>query len=130
VSLGTGGVSIIALLMCVAAGIRAIITSSSDEKLKNLLKLYPTARGINYKTTSDQGAQIKRLTDGRGVDFVINNTGPQSILNDIGYLCGRGGTVSLVGFLQGFEADWDPSKLMDLMAKSAKIKYATPSHTH
>jgi threonine dehydrogenase-like Zn-dependent dehydrogenase len=110
-------------LLCLAAGIRPIITSSSDEKLKALQELHPEVRGINYKTIPDQGAEIRRLTDGRGVDFVVNNTGPQSILDDIGFLCGRGGTVSIVGFLQGFEADWEPKRIMNLMAKSAKIKY-------
>jgi NADPH:quinone reductase-like Zn-dependent oxidoreductase len=119
---GTGGVSIIALLMCVAGGIRPIITSSSDEKLQALQKLYPEVLAINYKTTKDMGAEVKRLTHGRGVDFVINNTGPQSIPEDIGFLCGRGGSVALVGFLHGFEADWEPKRLMELMMKSAKIK--------
>jgi NADPH:quinone reductase-like Zn-dependent oxidoreductase len=121
-SIGTGGVSIIALLMCIAGGIRPIITSSSDEKLKALQKLYPEVLGINYKTTKDQDAEVKRLTDGRGVDFVLNNTGPQSILEDIGFLCERGGTVSMIGFLHGLKADWDPSGLMGLMRKSAKLK--------
>jgi threonine dehydrogenase-like Zn-dependent dehydrogenase len=119
---GTGGVSIFALLLCVASGIRPIITSSSDEKLRALQELYPEVRGINYKTVSDQGAEIKRLTDGRGVDFVINNTGPQSIIDDISFLCGRGGTVSLVGFLHGLTADWQPGLIMSLMSKAAKIK--------
>jgi NADPH:quinone reductase-like Zn-dependent oxidoreductase len=127
---GTGGVSIIALLMCIAAGIRPIITSSSDEKLKALQKQFPEVLGINYKTTSDHGAEVKRHTNGRGVDFVINNSGPQSILDDIGFLCERGGTVSLVGFLQGFEANWEPSKIMALMSKAAKIKYALSMLLH
>jgi NADPH:quinone reductase-like Zn-dependent oxidoreductase len=119
---GTGGVSIFALLLCVAAGIRPIITSSSDEKLKALQELYPEVRGINYKTVSDQSAEIKRLTDGRGVDFVINNTGPQSIIEDISFLCGRGGSVALVGFLHGLTADWQPGMIMSLMSKAAKVK--------
>jgi NADPH:quinone reductase-like Zn-dependent oxidoreductase len=121
-SLGTGGVSIMALRLCVAAGIRPIITSSSNKKITVLQKLYPEVRGINYKTTSDQGAEVKRLTDGRGIDFVINNTGPQSLIQDIGFLCERGGSVALVGFLQGVEGDWQPRQIMDTMMKSAKIK--------
>lgn len=108
--------------MCVAGGIRPIITSSSEEKLRALQQLHPEFLGINYKITKEMGAEVKRLTDGRGVDFVINNTGPQSIPEDIGFLCGRGGTVSLVGFLYGFDADWEPKRVMDLMMKSAKIK--------
>ncbi|KAF2202620.1 NAD(P)-binding protein [Delitschia confertaspora ATCC 74209] len=119
---GTGGVSMFALLICLSAGIRPIITSSSDKKLEAIQKLSPEVRGINYKTVSDQAAEINRITNGRGVDFVINNTGPGSIPDDIGFLCQRGGTVSLVGFLDGFEANWEPKRLVELMAKGAKIK--------
>jgi hypothetical protein len=39
-----------ALILCVAAGIRPIITSSSNKKITVLQKLYPEVRGINYKT--------------------------------------------------------------------------------
>ncbi|KAH7386733.1 chaperonin 10-like protein [Phaeosphaeria sp. MPI-PUGE-AT-0046c] len=119
---GTGGVSVMALLISVAAGIKPIITSSSDEKLSSLQKLHPEVCGLNYKTVTDQSAEVKRLTDGRGVDFVINNTGPQSLIEDIGLLCDSRGTVSIVGFLQGFNADWDPKSIMTLMTKGAKVK--------
>lgn len=120
---GTGGVSVMALLISVAGGIKPIITSSSDEKLAALQKLHPSVRGLNYKTTADQGAEVKRLTDGRGVDFVINNTGPRSLMQDIGFLSDSLGTVSIVGFLEGFDADWDPKSIMTLMSKGAKIKW-------
>ncbi|CVL00482.1 related to zinc-binding oxidoreductase [Fusarium mangiferae] len=119
---GTGGVSMFALLICLAAGIQPIITSSSDEKLEAVKKLDPRVRGINYKTTQDQGEEVKRLTDGLGVDFVINNAGPGSIPQDISFLRQRGGTVSFVGFLGGIGGDWQPAAIMALMAKSARIK--------
>ncbi|KAI1063429.1 hypothetical protein LB506_012806 [Fusarium annulatum] len=119
---GTGGVSMFALLICVAAGIQPIITSSSDEKLEVIKRLDSKVRGINYKTTQDQGLEVSRLTDGRGVDFVVNNTGPASIPQDISFLRQRGGTVSLVGFLDGVGGDWQPAAIMALMGKSARIK--------
>ncbi|KAF5580714.1 uncharacterized protein FSUBG_13318 [Fusarium subglutinans] len=119
---GTGGVSMSALLICVAAGIQPIITSSSDEKLAAIKKLGSQVRGINYKTTQDQVSEVSRLTDGRGVDFVVNNTGPASIPQDISFLRQRGGTVSLVGFLDGTGGDWQPAAIMALMGKSARIK--------
>ncbi|PNP79498.1 hypothetical protein FNYG_07114 [Fusarium nygamai] len=118
----TGGVSMFALLICIAAGIQPIITSSSDEKLEAIKKLGSEVRGINYKTTQDQALEVSRLTDGRGVDFVINNTGPASIPQDISFLRQRGGTVSLVGFLDGTDGDWQPAAIMALMGKSARIK--------
>ncbi|KAK4200739.1 putative alcohol dehydrogenase [Triangularia verruculosa] len=119
---GTGGVSLFALLICLAAGIRPIITSSSNKKLEDIQKLGSDVRGINYKTVSDLASEVKRLTDDKGVDFVINNTGPASIPEDIGFLRQRGGLVSLVGFLAGTDGDWQPSALMALMGKFAKLK--------
>ncbi|KAK1783328.1 putative alcohol dehydrogenase [Copromyces sp. CBS 386.78] len=119
---GTGGVSLFALLICLAAGIRPIITSSSDKKLEDIRKLGPDVRTINYRTVSDQASEVKRLTDGNGVDFVVNNTGPASIPQDISFLRQRGGVVSLVGFLEGINGDWQPSAMMALMGKSAKLK--------
>ncbi|KZL74892.1 alcohol dehydrogenase [Colletotrichum incanum] len=119
---GTGGVSLFALLLCLASGIKPIITSSSDEKLEEIKKLDPNVHGINYKTTTDQKAEILRATNGKGVDFVVNNTGPGSIPEDIGFLRQKGGTVSLVGFLDGGNGNWEPNAIMALMSKSAKLK--------
>lgn len=110
------------LLLCLSAGVRPIITSSSDEKLAAIKKLSPEIQGLNYKTVTDQGAEIQRLTNGRGVHYVVNNTGPKSLMDDISFLCERGGTVSMVGFLDGFNADWAPGDIMRLMHKSAKLK--------
>jgi len=110
------------LLICLAAGIRPIITSSSDRKLQDIQKLGSDVRTINYKTVSDQAAEVSRLTDGKGVDFVINNTGPGSIPQDISFLRRRGGVISLVGFLAGLNGDWQPAALMALMAKFAKLQ--------
>ncbi|KAK4233034.1 chaperonin 10-like protein [Achaetomium macrosporum] len=119
---GTGGVSLFALLLCLAAGIRPIITSSSDKKLAELQKLSPDVRTINYKTLPDHTAEVQRLTDSKGVDFVVNNTGPGSLPQDIGFLRQHGGVVSLIGFLEGISGDWEPSALMALMMKTAKLK--------
>jgi NADPH:quinone reductase-like Zn-dependent oxidoreductase len=119
---GTGGVSLFALLICLAAGIRPVITSSSDEKLEGIRKLGADVRTINYRTVSDQATEVKRLTDGKGVDFVLNNTGPASIPEDISFLRQRGGIVSLVGFLAGINGDWPPSAIMGLMDKRARVQ--------
>lgn len=110
------------LILCLSAGIRPIITSSSDEKIAAIKKLDPSIQGLNYKTVADQQAEVKRLTNGRGVHFVINTTGPQSIMDDIGFLSRTDGTVSLVGFLAGFEADWAPADIMNLLYKRAKLQ--------
>ncbi|RSM06750.1 hypothetical protein CEP52_005597 [Fusarium oligoseptatum] len=119
---GTGGVSMFALLICVAAGIKPIITSSSDAKLERVKQLGRDVQGINYKKHADVAAEALRLTGGKGVDYVVNNTGPASMPYDLQALRKKYGTISFVGFLEGFEADWSPSLLLTLMSKAAKIQ--------
>src|SRR5690606_21045590 len=76
--LGTGGVSIFALQFAKAAGARIIITSSSDDKLERA-KALGAADTINYHTTPDWAAEVRRLTNGRGVDMVVETGGPGTL---------------------------------------------------
>ncbi|CAI6341041.1 unnamed protein product [Periconia digitata] len=119
---GTGGVSMYALLICLSAGIRPIITSSSDEKLANILKLDPRIAGINYKTHPDITAEVLRITQGNGVDYVVNNVGLSSVPEDIKSLRKWGGSIALVGFLEGFKAGWPSEVLFQLLEKAAKLQ--------
>jgi NADPH:quinone reductase-like Zn-dependent oxidoreductase len=100
---GTGGVSMFALQICLAAGIRPIITSFSDKKLEMARSLDSpgTVDTINHKTHPKWESEVLRLTDGNGADIVIENVGPATIVQSLASLAQRG-TVSLVGFLGGF----------------------------
>jgi NADPH:quinone reductase-like Zn-dependent oxidoreductase len=101
--LGTGGVSSFALQFAVAAGARVIITSSSDEKLARAKALGATD-GINYKSTPDWAAEVRRLTDGRGVDHVVEVGGPGTLQQSIAS-ARLGGVVSLIGVLTRGQID-------------------------
>ncbi|KAF2255106.1 GroES-like protein [Trematosphaeria pertusa] len=119
---GTGGVSMFALLLCLAANITPIITSSSDAKLAFIRKISLLVKGFNYKTDPGQAEQVKQLTDSKGVDIVVNNTGAASFPADLESLRQRHGTISLVGFLEEKKAEWDPNALLGLMVKCATIQ--------
>ena len=123
---GAGGVSMFALILCVAAGIKPIITSSSDDKLNEIKKLGSKENpviGINYSTHPDWDVEAKRLTDGLGVDVVVNNIGITAMEKSINVLVRRGGTISLVGFLGGVADQSEmPDCVMPLMKKTAKTQ--------
>ena len=68
--MGTGGVSIFALQFAKMYGARVIATSSSDAKLKRLKELGASGV-INYKTTPEWDEAVLELTDGLGVDHVV-----------------------------------------------------------
>jgi len=88
-TLGTGGVSLFELQFAKAAGARVIATSSSEEKLEKLERLGADAV-INYKAAPDWGRKAKELTDGRGVDHVIEVGGPGTLARSIA-ACRTGG---------------------------------------
>ena len=95
--LGTGGVSIFALQFAHAAGARVIATSSSDEKLARALSL-GASDGVNYKTDPEWQHAVRKLTDGRGVDHVVEVGGPGTIQRSVG-ATRNGGVVTLIGVL-------------------------------
>ena len=99
-TLGTGGVSLFALQFAKAAGARVIATSSSEEKLEQLQRL-GADDVISYKAVPDWGQKAKDLTDGRGVDHVIEVGGPATLAQSIA-ACRMGGHIALIGVLTGF----------------------------
>lgn len=101
--LGTGGVSLFALQFAKAAGARVIATSSSEEKLEKLKRL-GADDVINYKAVPEWGQKAKDLTDGRGVDHVIEVGGPGTLAQSI-TACRLGGHIALIGVLTGFAGE-------------------------
>ncbi len=106
---GTGGVSMLGLQIARAAGARVIVISSSDEKLQRARALGASG-GINYKATPEWDKEVQKLTNGRGVDCVIEIGGAGTLARSFQSL-GYGGKVSLIGFLAG-PGDSNPYPLM------------------
>lgn len=102
---GTGGVSVAALQIARAAGARVIATSGSDEKRDKLRALGADAV-INYRQVPDWDREVKRLTDGRGVDITLDVAGAET-LNQSVRAVKLDGTVGIVGFVSGKELPFD-----------------------
>jgi len=107
--LGTGGVSLQALLLAKAAGARVIITSSSKEKLAHARKLGADLL-INYKEHPDWDKEVMRLTNGYGADCVVEVGGAGTLSRSMRSLA-QGGKISLIGVLTR-EGDTNPHTLM------------------
>lgn len=99
---GTGGVSLFALQIGVAAGARVLMTSSSAEKLARTKELGAFA-GVNYRGRADWADEVLALTDGRGVDLAIDIGGASS-LNESVRATAMGGAVGIVGLVGGLMA--------------------------
>ncbi|CAG8006618.1 unnamed protein product [Penicillium salamii] len=107
---GTGGVSVFALKLASAAGLRTILTSSSDAKLQQMREMYPSILTVNYSKIPDWDIEVMKLTGGVGVDIVVENGGASSLVKSL-KCTRRGGVVSQVGYLSG----QDPSHLRELI---------------
>lgn len=100
---GTGGVATFALMFTRILGARAIVISSSDDKLEQA-----RARGaeglINYRTTPDWDRAVLDFTDGVGVDHILELGGKESINRSLA-AARVGGRIMIIGVLSGFSQE-------------------------
>lgn len=96
---GTGGVSLFAVQLAKAFGAQVIATTSTSDKAVRLRKL-GADHVLNYRTSPDWGEQARALTNGRGVDRVIEVGGPETLAQSVAAVA-IGGQVSLIGILAG-----------------------------
>ncbi|HSH43724.1 MAG TPA: NAD(P)-dependent alcohol dehydrogenase [Arenicellales bacterium] len=101
--LGTGGVSVFALQFARLLGVRPIITSSSDDKLARAREL-GAWETINYTNHPDWDDLVLDMTDGRGVDAVVEVGGAGTLERSIA-ATRVAGTIALIGVLTGGQID-------------------------
>jgi NADPH:quinone reductase-like Zn-dependent oxidoreductase len=107
---GTGGVSIFALQFAKAAGLRTIVTSSTDQKLERAKQL-GASETINYKADPNWDEPARKLTDGIGVDHVIEVGGSGTMPRSLRAVRVEG-TVSVIGVLSGADATVSPLSIL------------------
>jgi NADPH:quinone reductase len=90
---GAGGVGVAAIQLAKRAGARVLSTASSDEKLERLKEL-GLDEGINY-TRDDFVVETRRLTEGRGVDVIVDSVGGATLQGSINALAYRGRCVTV-----------------------------------
>lgn len=114
---GTGGVALFAVQFAKMFGVRVIALTSSEEKAQRLTAL-GADRVINYLEHPEWSTQVRALTDGLGVERVVEVGGPgtlkQSILSSA-----PGGEIALLGFVAKGEQTID---FMTLFKSGATIR--------
>ncbi len=109
--LGTGGVSLFALQFAKAHGARVLVTSSSDEKLEHARRL-GADEIINYRSSPKWAKEVLRLTEGKGVDLVLETGGTETFPQSV-EAAGLDSTVFIIGFLSGTEVSISVVPLME-----------------
>lgn len=111
--LGTGGVSVFGLLFAKMHGARAIITSSSDEKLERAKQL-GADHCINYRSHPDWEKEVLKVTDGEGVHHALEVGGQDTFPKTLQSL-GPNGRMSIIGGVSGFSGAFDFGEMIARM---------------
>jgi tumor protein p53-inducible protein 3 len=116
---GGSGVGTASILLLKEAGARSIVTAGSDEKCNQCLKLGADV-AINYNS-APFATQIKTVTNGRGVDIILDSIGAAYLMPNIESLA-QGGRLVLIGLMKGNKSEID---LMPVLRKHLQIMGST-----
>ncbi len=110
-----GGVSLAAMQLAKSIGARVIVTSREDDKLEKALTL-GAQEAINSQT-QDVARTVMALTDGRGVDVVVENVGEAVWSSALKSLV-RGGRLVTCGATSG---DQPPADIKRIFIRQLQI---------
>lgn len=114
-----GGVAVASLQLALMAGARVFVTSSSDAKIERACALGASG-GVNYRTDK-VAPRILSLTDGEGVDLVIDSVGEASWGDSLRSLR-RGGRLVTCGATTGSNP---PAEIQRLFIRQLEIYGST-----
>jgi NADPH2:quinone reductase len=106
---GSGGIGVAAIQMATALGHTVYVTAGSDEKCRFCEDL-GAAKAINYKTENFAGV-IKKLTNGKGVDVILDMIGGDYTAGNLSALADEGRLV-LINTMKGKDVQVDLSVVM------------------
>jgi NADPH2:quinone reductase len=99
---GSGGIGVTAIQFAAAFGATVYATAGSDEKCAACLRFGADA-AINYRS-EDFAEAVKRLTEGRGVDVILDMVGAPYMTRNIRSLA-MDGRLVLIAFLGGSKVE-------------------------
>jgi len=88
---GTSGIGVTAIQLAKAAGATVIVTAGSDEKC-DACRALGADHAINYRT-HDFAAEVKRLTEGKGADVILDMVAGDYVARELGCLATDGRLV-------------------------------------
>jgi NADPH2:quinone reductase len=106
---GTSGIGTMAISLARLFGLRVFVTCGSDGKCAKALELGADG-AINYRT-EDFVARAKELTEGRGVDIVLDMVGGDYLPRNLDCLAAEGRHVS-IAVQRGVSAELNIVKIM------------------
>lgn len=106
---GTSGIGVTAIQLARARGATVIVTAGSDEKCAACLAL-GAHHAINYKT-HDFVAEVRRITDGRGPDVILDMVAGSYVAREVECLA-EDGRLVIIAVQGGVKAEFDASLVL------------------
>ena len=106
---GAGGIGTMAIQLAHALGARVVTTAGSAEKLE-LVRSLGADVVVNYRT-QDFVEEVRRATDGRGADVILDNMGASYLDRNLDALATAGRLV-IIGMQGGTKGELDIAKLL------------------
>jgi NADPH2:quinone reductase len=101
---GSSGIGVTAIQMAKALGATVLVTAGSDEKCAACLAL-GADHAINYKT-HDFAGEVKKLTQGQGVDVVLDMVAGSYVAREVECLA-EDGRLVIIGLQGGLKAEFN-----------------------
>jgi NADPH2:quinone reductase len=106
---GSSGIGVTAIQMAKAMGATVIVTAGSDEKCAACVAL-GADHAINYKT-HDFAAEAMRLTNGKGVDVVLDMVAGDYVAREVDCLA-EDGRLVIIALQGGTKGNFDAGKVL------------------
>jgi len=106
---GSSGIGVTAIQMAKALGARVIVTVGSDDKARACLAL-GADHAINYRE-QDFVAEVSRLTEGRGVDVILDMVAGDYVARELDCLA-EDGRLVIIAVQGGVKAEVNAGKVL------------------
>ena len=106
---GSSGIGVTAIQIAKAIGAKVIVTAGSDDKCAACVAL-GADHAVNYKT-QDFAAEAMRLTDGRGVDVVLDMVAGDYLAREVQCLA-RDGRLAIIAVQGGTKSEVDTGAVL------------------
>lgn len=123
---GTSGIGVVAIGLAVARGATVLATAGTDEKCR-VCESLGARSGINYRS-EDFSERVLALTDGRGVDVVLDMVAGDYVARDLKCMAPDGRLV-LIATQGGAQAQFDAGVLLRqrLTITGSTLRARTPA---
>lgn len=116
-TLGTGGVSLFAIQIALASGARVIATTSSETKAEKL-RAIGVQDIIDYRKTPNWEEEVLKLTQGKGVNHVLEVVGGDSINRSIQSITYQG-NIYIIGLMESLTSE---VSIFSILQKQARLQ--------